>query len=74
MGGVYQKGVTAEGQCKLMCSKDQKCNGVDWDINEPSCYLLFTSDLKRSSVMEPLHHWEILRNLQTNCLQGKPTS
>src|SRR6218665_205766 len=74
MGGLLQNSVDSENDCKLVCANDKQCNGADWNNTEKSCWLLFMPIITHVTAPDPIHHWEIKRELSTTCIHGKQTT
>lgn len=69
-GGVFKRDIVTEDQCKAICSEDQLCDGVDFNPSavDVYCWHLF----KHRRTAGAVYHWEIVRNLPTNCTKSKP--
>jgi len=72
-GGVRQSNEYDENGCKVLCANDHSCQGIDWNVTGSSCWLLYEHRLILNPTSDPVHHWELEKNLPTVCSSGKLT-
>lgn len=73
LGGVYQYGIEDENWCKVTCTYAKKCNGIDFNKTDETCWLLYDTHLMQTPSKAAVNHWEIERNLPEICSNGKFT-